>query len=153
MSPRRLTSGERNSAGGCLDCGVSGTPELGARKGTHWEGGAATWCLCLERPQGLVGAARQVEPRCWGVAVHQGNGGLRPPGACSLVGKAVQNLHLFRGSPPGSGASITFHNHLTTEILGGCTYLNTNTEWEERGGDSQILGFTPSIRDLFWYLL
>lgn len=70
--------------------------------------------------------------------------GLGPPGACSLVGTAVQNLHLLRGSPPGSGASITFHNHLTTEVLGVCTYLNTNTEWEERGGDSQILGFTSS---------
>lgn len=52
MSPHRLTSGERNSAGGCLDCGVSGTLELGARSITHREGCAATWWLCLKGPQG-----------------------------------------------------------------------------------------------------
>lgn len=68
MSPHRLTSGERNSAGGCLDCGVSGTLEPGARNITHREGCAATWWLCLKGPQGLVPLACQVDPRGRGVA-------------------------------------------------------------------------------------
>lgn len=74
----RLTQGDRNSAGGRLDCGVSGMQEPGARRKARGVGCAATW---WPRPHGPCGASR---------AAGVGSRPSRGP-----EGQAVQSLHLF----------------------------------------------------------
>ena len=73
-SLHRLTQGDRNSAGGCLDCGVSGMQEPGARS-VGPRGG-----LCCH----LAATAAQLH-RCGGPVLR---------GAC-MKREAIPSLHLF----------------------------------------------------------
>ena len=84
-----------------------------------------------------------------------------------MKGEGVKNLHGFRvgETPPGIGdptdhplsQEIMFHDHVTSEVLGGCTSFNTHLrgrgggELTHTGGHHGLHRLT--IKCLFWSLI